>query len=150
MVFDNIKNAHLYKGLGEGFKNAFDYVEKLGLESFLPGDIREIGGGVSLNVSKIECKAPDNDFYEAHRKFADIQLVLSGVEHMGFQYMKKLSPRVPYDEKKDIAWYSGKGTLIKFEKGDFAIFFPQDAHMPCRNDGGTPCESIKLVVKVPV
>lgn len=149
MIFDKIGNAGLYKGLGENFAKAFSYLEKLDLDSLEPGKSYVVEGTeMSGKVSRIECKAPDNDYYEAHRKFADIQLVVGGTEYMGCQNIGKLEQRAEYDEKGDIAWYRGEGAMLKFEKGDFAVFFPEDAHMPCRNDGKTPCESLKLVIKV--
>jgi YhcH/YjgK/YiaL family protein len=149
MIYDCIKNAGLYKGLSENFKKAFSYLENLDIDSLEKDKRYEIeGSDMGFKVTKIECKAPDNDFYEAHIKFADIQLIVSGTEYMGYQNLNKLEPREKYDEKKDIAWYRGEGMMMKYEKGDFAVFFPEDAHMPCRNDGKTECESYKLVIKV--
>jgi YhcH/YjgK/YiaL family protein len=147
MILDRIENAGLYHGISENFKLAFETITSLDLDKLEPGKRYEIKGDeVHFNVQEVDCKAPDDDYYEAHVEYADIQYILDGTEYMGWANLHTLTQREAY--KPDIAWYRGKGTMLRLDKGDFVVFFPEDAHMPCRNDGVNPCRSLKLVVKV--
>ena len=56
----------------------------------------------------------------------------------------------PYNEEKDIAFYtSNGGTLRKATPGNFFIFFPQDVHRPCVKEKEQVTVK-KLVVKMKV
>ena len=85
--------------------------------------------------------------WEAHRKYIDIQYVLSGRERMGYSNTGKLKALTQYDEEKDYALYKGKGEMLTFTSGTFAVFFPEDAHMPCIKAENNE-EVRKVVVKV--
>lgn len=148
MIYDSIKNAECYYGLGGDFRKALEYLKNTDRSAIVPGQRYQIDENIGFTLGKVECKAPDDDFYEAHREYADIQLVVSGCEYMGVADIAKLKMREDFKPGGDIAWYTGKGSMLKFEADDFAIFFPQDAHMPCRNDGVNECSSMKLVIKI--
>ncbi|MBQ5974000.1 MAG: YhcH/YjgK/YiaL family protein [Oscillospiraceae bacterium] len=150
MVFDKIQNAERYYGLGPDFELALRYLKELDRSAVVPGQTYEIGNGMSFRMTRVDCKAPDDEFYEAHRQFADIQLVVSGCEYMGVADISKLTMREDFKPDNDISWYRGHGDMLKFTADDFAIFFPEDAHMPCRTDGEHDCFSMKIVVKVRV
>ena len=66
---------------------------------------------------------------EAHRKYIDIQYIHSGVELIGVAAFKDQIP-ITDDTEKDLAFYEGDASFIKLETGMFAIFFPDDLHMP--------------------
>ncbi len=150
MIIDRIENAPLYFGLGARFEQALREIMKCAGEP-VPTEPKRVeldGKNLHYNIQFIDGKAPDDDFYEAHVKYADIQYVLDGTEYMGWGSVRDLTLRKEYDAEGDIAWYRGKGTMMRYDKGYFAIFFPEDAHMPCRNNGVEPCRSTKLVMKV--
>ncbi len=147
MILDRIENASLYQGLSENFRLAFEALAGLNPAELSPGQKVQLkGDDVFYSVQEVDCKAPDDEYYEAHRVYADIQYIVDGTEYMGWANIRSLTQREEY--KPDIAWYRGKGTMLCLNKGDFAVFFPEDAHMPCRNDGVNPCRSLKVVVKV--
>lgn len=149
MVKDTISNAKLYYGLGERFEKALKALENLDPAAMEPGKRYELeGDNLHYNMQKIETKFPDNEYYEAHIKYADIQYVISGEEYMGWELKKNLAQRQACKPGEDIEWYRGEGTMLRFQPGDFAIFFPDDAHMPCRNDGKAVGSAVKVVVKV--
>ena len=54
-----------------------------------------------------------------------------GVELIGVTQSSKLKVTEPYDAAKDIMFYArGDGDFITLRAGMFAVFGPQDAHMP--------------------
>jgi len=89
--------------------------------------------------------------WEAHRRYIDIQYLVSGIERIGYTPVANLALTTPYDEDKDVAFYQGHGDILTLEPGMFAVFFPHDAHMPMLCEaGGSPKQVRKIVVKIPV
>lgn len=90
-----------------------------------------------------ECK------WEAHKKFIDIQLLLSGSEQIAYADINDLEIG-EYIEEKDFLALKGKGKLLTLTPGMFAIFWPQDGHMPGIAINDSPEKVKKLVIKVAV
>lgn len=90
-------------------------------------------------------------FFESHRRYIDIQFILEGKERMDYCATKMLMVDLAYDVKKDFIKYHDLNHMTSFllQKGDMAIFFPDDAHMPCLKTDNTTLV-YKTVVKVPV
>ena len=87
--------------------------------------------------------------FEAHKEYADIHFLAYGTEQIGYAHVSKLH-EVSYDAAKDVALLEGAGDKLTLTPGYFMITLPQDAHMPCRNDGINDCTSMKLVIKIKV
>ncbi|AXK49279.1 YhcH/YjgK/YiaL family protein [Aliarcobacter trophiarum LMG 25534] len=90
-------------------------------------------------------------FFEAHIKNIDVQFILEGEEIIEVDNIKNLNVYFKYNENMDLIKYgdSNFSSSIKLKKGDIAIFFPDDAHMPCIKIN-EPIKVIKTVVKVKV
>ncbi len=154
MIFDNIKNAHLYYQLGEKIKNGFEFLLNNDLDK-IPPAIYDVSDGIYANVQELETKLPHLAKFEAHREYIDIQYVIKGNERMDFSLVDDFISDVPYDTKKDVEFLKLKDdsfcpNTINVHKGDFAIFFPHDVHAPMLscNEG---CEIIKkVIVKIKV
>ena len=68
---------------------------------------------------------------EAHRKYADIQYIISGEEMMGIVSLDKTTETVPYNEEKDIVFLESKDEkLLQATPERYFIFLPDDAHRP--------------------
>ena len=78
-------------------------------------------------------KNKEDCFFESHKKFIDIQYVFEGEEIMEVENLSNLQVTTPYKEDLDYAKYSQSkdSSILKIRKNELAIFFPQDAHMPC-------------------
>ena len=83
---------------------------------------------------------------ETHEKYIDIQLVLAGTDNMGWK--PKLlckNPAGEFDPEKDVQFFKDNpDSWLETKSGAFAIFFPEDAHMPLIASGMLH----KVVVKV--
>ena len=102
-------------------------------------------------VSEYETKSVNENGYEAHKKFIDIQYLLKGTEKNCGLPIEKLTEIKPYNEEIDAAFYMSDISTQELTLGDgyFAIYWPQDGHMPCLNADGT--ETVKkVVIKVEV
>jgi len=88
--------------------------------------------------------------WEAHRRYIDIQYIVSGEEKMGWAPVATLCPETTFDESADVGFFTGTGDFVTVREGIFALFFPHDAHMPCMQVGDTPAQVRKVVMKVAV
>jgi len=131
MIFDSIENAEIYFGLGEKFKTAFEFINSTDFYSIKEDRIEIDGENIFALPQKYETKNPENAAWESHRKYVDIQFMISGAENMGFVKSCYLDILEDYNAEKDVEYLNGLGDFVQVGEGEFVIFFPDDAHMPC-------------------
>ena len=85
---------------------------------------------------------------EAHRKYIDIQYMITGSECMGVGQLDTMTEEVEANPAKDIWFYHGPMDTITVKEGMFAVFFPNDAHAPCISPADGPNDVRKCVFKV--
>lgn len=111
----------------------------------------DLENGAYVSVQEYTTKARSEAKYEAHKKFIDIQMILSGKELIAVSPIDKMTISDEYNEEKDFMLFhhNDECTDYVLEAGDFLILYPQDVHMPgvCVNEK-SPVR--KIVVKVPV
>lgn len=148
MILDVLENAHHYLALNKGFAKAIEFLLRPDLKE-LPLERYEIEGDrVYAMVSKNPGCKKDDSLLETHEKYIDIQLVLAGTDDMGWK-PKSLCrhPSVEYDHEADVQFFADEPDVwLSAGSGVFAIFFPEDAHMPLISSG----QIHKVVVKVAV
>lgn len=95
--------------------------------------VHEINPRVKAIVSEYETKAVNENGYEAHLNFIDIQYLLKGIEKNCCFPIEKLKETKPYKEEIDAAFYVADVPAQELMLGDgyFAIYYPQDGHIPC-------------------
>jgi YhcH/YjgK/YiaL family protein len=106
----------------------------------------ELSGGAYYNVVISKSRKEEDALYEAHRKYIDLQYILSKSEVMGCAPLSSAKEVTPYSEENDCAFYTADGSFETYNEGDFVIFFTDDAHMPAVGEG----ECKKVIIKVPV
>ncbi|HEY3341614.1 MAG TPA: YhcH/YjgK/YiaL family protein [Anaerolineae bacterium] len=148
MIYDNIKNAHLYASLGARFQQAFDYLQQTDLLALPVGRIELDGKNLYVMVQEYTSKLPEQGKWEAHQRYIDLQYIVSGVEKMGFAALTSLTLGA-YTSEKDFQALSGEGVFLPLGAGDFMLLWPQDAHMPGMAIN-TPGPVKKVVVKIAV
>lgn len=147
MILDHLRNASLYRGLGPNFARAFDFLAGPEWRS-LPDGRHEIDGQRLIALPQSYTTRPrEKGRWEAHRRYADIQLIVRGREMMGFAPLDQLAVEQPYDPATDCLFLTGQGQLLTVAEGEFAVFLPQDAHMPCLAID-EPQPIAKIVLKV--
>lgn len=130
MIYDNIKNAHLYFQLGEKIQKALTYLQTTDFSTVEPGTYDIEGTDVYAIVSEYNTKPLSSGRWEAHKKYIDVQYVHDGKERIGFTESKKMMVLEEYDNRKDMEIYKGEGHFVNVEEKHFMIFFPTDIHMP--------------------
>ena len=149
MIADTLNNATIYKKLGKHFETAFDFLQQADLNSIPMGKYAIDGDDVYMVLSEYTTKLLSNARWEAHRVYADIQMLLAGEEKIGYAPLTEMRIKEDYNPEKDILFLTGCGDYITVSPGVFAVFFPQDAHQPGVAIGEQR-QVKKLVVKVRV
>lgn len=147
MIYDNLSNIDIYKDLSEDINIGLAFIKQAKPE--IENGIYQLTPRVKAIVSEYETKSENEYGYEAHKKFIDIQYVLKGQEKVACLPIERLKETTPYSEEKDATFYNANGQAQEMIIGNgyFAIFFPQDGHMPqlCVDE---PQMVKKIVVKV--
>jgi biofilm protein TabA len=148
MILDLLENGHQYQALNRGFAKAFAFLLRPDLKELPVGKYEIDGGCVYAMVSKEPGRRKEDGLIETHEKYIDIQLILAGTDDMGWK-PKSLckKPSGEYDQKADVQFFADEpDNWLSMGKGAFAIFFPDDGHMPLISSGTLH----KVVVKVAV
>lgn len=147
MIYTEIAGIKRYHGLGEYMDKAVDYLSSHPLEN-LPAGHYEIGGRkVFLNVLDYETISEEGAFFEAHKKYADIHMVVTGEEIVGVSDLTRVSIK-SFDEERDLLEVEGPVEhYMKLVPGKALITLPEDAHKVKLAVGG-PSAVKKAVIKV--
>lgn len=130
MIADSLENADLYARIDDRLAVGFRYLQTTDFSSLAPGKYLIEDSEVFATVSEYNSKKPEDARWEAHRKYADIQYVISGEEKMGYAPLHTMDVTEAYNSEKDIVFLKGTGDYITVKPGMFVVFFPQDAHQP--------------------
>jgi len=102
-------------------------------------------------VSEYYTKNEGDARYEAHRKYIDVQYVVSGKELIGITPLAlKQEVLEPYDEARDIEFMTvSQGVNYPASPDRFFIFFPEDVHRPgLRSGDSTLVRKVVLKIKI--
>ena len=147
MIIDSIPRWEAYKGLLPDYEEAMRFA--FSLTDKAPGRYECTSlpeGRVYAMIQEGETLPPEEGLIEAHRLYADVQLLLEGGETVVYSDIAGLEEQVPY--KEDIVFYENKGLPLAVRTGMFYIALPQDGHMPCRHLDGQPGTYRKIVLKI--
>ena len=149
MIVDALKNAELYRNVLPRLAAAFDYLATF--DPATPDGKHAIDEDrVYAQVQTYATKPAAEKKWESHRRYADVQYIVSGRELIGVAPTEALAGATPYNETKDVVNYAGPSvasSTLYVEGGQFAVFFPHDGHQPGVAAGGES-EVRKVVVKV--
>jgi YhcH/YjgK/YiaL family protein len=149
MIVDRIENADLYAALSPRFTMAFAALRDPAFINQPDGRYEIDGDRLYCLVQRYTTRLPEKCNLEAHRRYIDIQLMVSGEELILVAPAGGLELRQAYDLESDKALFHPREGMsaVRLPALGFALFFPQDAHMPCMQADG-PAEVHKAVVKV--
>lgn len=112
----------------------------------------ELAGGAFAIEQVYQSKNRPDGFYESHRKYIDVQVIVAGAELMEVEDTSRLAVTQAYDPERDFMKYAHVDTasILHVRAGDVTIFFPVDGHMPGLHPAGGQVLVRKTVVKVPL
>lgn len=150
MIIDNIRNAGFYSSSDNTtLSRAFDYLLNTDFSAVQTGRHEIDGDNIYAMVSEYEPKNRDECLWEAHKKYIDVQYIAEGSEKMGYANVRDLGIKEEYNPEKDCLFLDGEGSFLLCRPGTFAVFGPEDAHMPGVSSGKAG-KVKKVVVKVKV
>lgn len=149
MILDNIRNYDQYITCNPNLILARQHLLRSDLAVLEDGQY-DLGSDKGYGLVRRYVTKPLTDQkFEAHRKYIDIQYIVSGEEYIIYNDATKLQTFSCYEEENDCELFSGNGTAIHLTQGDFVILFPQDAHIP-KIAVNAEKPVIKAIVKIPV
>lgn len=143
MIIDKLTNSQLYSSLSERIDKAFTYLKQTDFSNIELGKYEIDGDNIFALVNEYNTKDESEGKLEAHKKYIDVQFVAKGRELMGYAPLENQKIINEYNEQNDIIFFEGEKSFIKVEEGMFAIFFPNDLHMP-----GINVEKSEFVKKI--
>ena len=149
MVIDKIENAHLYTNLSPRIAKALEVLKDKSILEKENGKYPIDGDNIFCLVQRYDTRTPDTGNLEAHKKYIDVQYVVSGEEIINHIDPKGLEVRKPYDDSIDKILFHPPARMnpVVLTGGMFGIYWPDDAHMACMQVAG-PAKVHKVVVKV--
>lgn len=146
MIIASLSDSFRYESLNPLFKRAFDFVREADLDSLDPGPHVLEEDALIVMVNEPVMKKPEKARMEVHDRFIDIHVPLSREE--GFTWKNRAdleTPSEPFHVEKDAQHYDDAADASFVVKpGQFAVFFPEDAHAGCIGEGTIR----KLVIKI--
>lgn len=142
--------AKHYKKHPEHWQKVFTFLTENDLAS-LPKGKQALGDGLTVNVEEYMNRAPGKEWFEGHRKFIDVQVIVSGCELHATTKIDNASETVkPYTEEYDVANFLVTDMNYHvIRPNHFTIFFPDDIHITNIQYGEKEAVK-KIVFKVPV
>lgn len=112
----------------------------------------ELDKGIYVNIDTYTTKSSKDRLFESHRKYLDLQILISGEERIAVCERDKLHFLTTYDSQKDIQFYSScQGVEYRLTKETGILLYPNNAHKPCIfGEEDKPAFVKKAVFKIPI
>lgn len=147
MIIDKLSNIGTYAPLLKGVEAGLAAVRALG-ENPQTGRY-EFDGGYFMVQEGVTKPMEEGDF-EAHRKYIDVQIILEGLESVGWADIGDLKVSEAYRPDTDKVMFSGTPALTSvLGAGMVWVAFGQDGHKACRHEGA-PSHYRKVIMKLPM
>ncbi len=152
MIYGKITDLKRYAPLSPAFEAAQKFVEEYMSEPKADGSYELIPGLLTASVATNELGEAGDKLFEAHRAYADIQVVLKGEERIDCADIAGCTDMVSEEFSKggDIAFYKDPEIVssLVLGAGMFTVLYPEDAHKPCVKTGEGAQIATKVVFKV--
>ena len=152
MIFTNINDKLQNSSLTKDIQFCIDYAVKnrnkiLSLEN---GSYDVDYNGIKMNVGKYFTKREEDKFWESHKKYLDVQIMIDGSERVAFNNIRNMKEK-SFNSERDLVILEGNKLFdIVIENGDVLVFFPNDVHKPeldiFNSENEEKCEDNKKIV----
>ena len=129
MIFGNINHEKTYSNLDKDLLTCFEYAKNNELVSFEKGSYEIDGKDIFVNIVGYDTCENEDRFWEAHKKYIDVHLMLDGRERIDLNFIENLTQK-EYEEEGDFLPLDGEpNSCVELSKDDFLVCYPEDAHM---------------------
>lgn len=123
----------------KNYRDALEYMASHDLSALTAGKHIINGDELFLNICDSDLKTSSQARFEAHRKYIDIQVPLSGEESFGVMPVAQCRQQDgEFDTEKDIVFFNdpvAASTIFTAQPGQVVVFGPDDAHAPLIGEG---------------
>ena len=149
MIYDSLAHIQAYEGIHPGVYKALKLLAETDFSQMADQRYEVDGDDLFFFLQSYETK-PENPTPESHKKYIDIQCVLSGIEAMDVGALEDMTGIAEARPEGDIWLHHGPAdSRVMLVPGTFAVLWPGDAHAP-GIAVGEPTKCRKAVVKVKV
>lgn len=128
MIFGNIKNLKEFAYLEKGILECFAYAREKDLLTFEMGSHEIDGDRLFVNIVEYTTTDADKRFWEAHKNYLDVHLMLQGEEKINLNFIQNMQVK-EFVEKDDFLPMDGeKNASVVLRNGDFLVCYPNDGH----------------------
>lgn len=152
MIVADLDHIEQQLSMTPALKKAIDFLRRLDIDGLTEGKVEIDGEDVFAIVQRYETVMMDVPKFECHKKYIDIQYIVSGQEIIGWAPYGQMTTTEAYDSNKDICFGTvpkGRITPVFVQAGQLAVLFPGDGHAP-KLAAAAPSRILKIVVKVHV
>ncbi len=129
MVYDYLANAEKYEGLSAGIAAGFAVLQDRDLTVLEPGDYPIFGEDIILKIQSYNTKPVAQARLEAHRRYIDIQYIVSGEEKIAVGALEQAGETLEARPENDIWFYAGSvDDALTVKAGQFMVLFPDETH----------------------
>ena len=147
MIYDKLTNILRYKGMNSNLDLALEHI--YANRDALGGDVELQGKEVYGFGCTYDTVTESEAFYEAHAKYADIQIMTKGSEWVDVSDISVLTVDEAHPDRDFWALSGNAEVRVKLEPGSFLLVLPGDAHK-LKIQIGNPETVSKAVFKVKV
>ena len=131
MQFYSVKELRFCTGLPL-IKEICQFLETTDCAELKTGEIVLKDKDLFVRIGEYATESQAAKRFETHRRYADVQVIVSGVEMMGFTTETSLVPITEYDAQSDIQFFERPKCISQLvvSPGECVVFFPNEAHQP--------------------
>ncbi len=148
MILDKLENLAQYNTIPK-LSLILDFIKNSDLNNLAVGKHTIDSERVYANVEEYYPKALDDCKYESHEIYADLQLVLEGVENFRLAFVEDIKEEIESVVIRDVKFFNLKHNYfseIILRKGEFAFFPPNYLHMPGIGNPNCFTKKVKKIV----
>lgn len=128
MVFGNISQQEDYRFLEEQIKECFEYAKSNDLLSYGRGSHAIDGDKLFVNIVEYTTAAAEERFWEAHKNYLDVHLMLRGKEQIDVNFIENMEQKEFVPEDDFLPLEGERNGYVVLKEGDFLICYPHDGH----------------------
>ena len=132
MIITNVNNEIQNKSLAKDIRFCIEFAKKNEnkILSLVNGSYDVGYNNIKMNLGKYFTKSENEKFWESHKKYLDVQIMINGTETVAINDIRDMEVK-SFDEEKDLTILEGdKAFDIVMKTGDVLVFFPNDVHKP--------------------
>ena len=100
MIFGNINHLEEFGFLEDSVKECFAYLKDHDLMAYGKGTHEIDGSRLFVNVVEYATTAPENRFWEAHKDYLDVHVMLKGQERIDVNFIQNMETSFPWKGKR--------------------------------------------------